>query len=169
MAISARFCNFVCKITKNRAMEKIILFLIVIGVSALFDYLGKRVKKGADKSRAHSSGHQSPYRQPKASPRPTTDMAFQSIPRFPVEDPVLVMAPETESSTLRPGPATSFLPGEVMEITEPDSISEPSPISSIETDGSPILSVTDNENADHFRRWRQAVIDSEILTPKYRL
>lgn len=156
-------------------MEKIILFLIVFGIGSLFEYLKKMREKRADLSRAAQPQRQRPVSFNGFTPftRPEASLTSTSFPgvvpkTIPAENQAAATEPRQPVREERSGKASpkSFLPGEThqsfsdtepLEVATPDEIA--SPVSGSEQQPAQI--------DEHYRRWRQAIIDSEILRPKF--
>lgn len=152
-------------------MEKIILFLIVFGIGSLFEYLKKKGKERAESPRA-------------ATPRPTAHSGNPTaINQFlnlryglNVSNPTATVKPDeapvsekegTDNPRTMPSP---FLPGERHAITVPETDDAQMELTELEelpeiTDKRP--TETDSATAAHYERWRRAIIDTTILTPKF--
>lgn len=160
-------------------MEKIILLLFFIGASSLFEYLKKRRQERAESSRTSDrSGQMSvnanpfaqffkagaiaapnqqhrrlPYVGPDQAPEPTHDI------------------PAHKSTTKKCKSPQPFLPG---ELHQSPSEMQPMPeiaitdLDEINDTSTPSKDNPDDETTRHYARWRQAIIDSAIITPKFR-
>lgn len=152
-------------------MEKIILFLIVFGIGSLFEYLKKRGKERAESPRA-------------ATPRPKAHSGNQTaLNQFlnlrygiNVGNPTVTVKPddapvgEKEETDSLPPMHSPFLPGERHAVTMPKTDDAPMELTELEelpeiTDRRP--TETDSATAAHYGRWRQAIIDTTILAPKF--
>lgn len=164
-------------------MEKIILFLIVFGVGSLYEYIRqlreKRAKAGhAGTSRGAASGKgSSPALRPLISFNQMMDSSLRDIrrtfeshpdetPEKPAPPASAPLQPDSRPAAGAKGTTRGFLPGELpgipaaepdilMEIAEPETI-KPLPGNTV-----------DKATADHYARWRQAIIDTTIITPKF--
>lgn len=170
MAETTRFCKFATiefiyilhKSTKIRAMEKIILFLIIFGIGSLFEYLKKMKEKKA--------GLEGMADAPLPHSR---KMPGRMTPIDAMTHSAAVPAPESTARTVsaqRPQQArnTTFLPGERLR-----NISHDNDIAATEPQESPAIGAItasdapDPEREAHFQHWRQAIIDAEILQRKF--
>lgn len=145
-------------------MEEIIVFMIAICLSALFDYFKSSIKKEADSSRANRNTQLS-----------NNQRLANLMSQFKESD--------TEFKSTFTSHRFHFnFNHENDKIVEPTSIaSEPSPNqptnSSIKASQpqSKQIATTTIETADsnrkaieHYERWRQAIIYAEIITPKFK-
>lgn len=164
-------------------MEKIILFLIVFGIGSLYEYIRqlkeKRAKTAhAGKSpRAATDSEEAPAFQPFMSFNKMINNSLRDISRALEEQPrkapekpappVPAPAPlQTDSRQAAKGKSREFLPGELLDIpaAEPDlpmEIAEPESIKPLAGEN------VDKATAEHYARWRQAIIDTTIITPKF--
>lgn len=155
-------------------MEEIIVFLIVICLSALFDYFKSAIKKKADSSRANENAQLNNYQRlanlmsqfeesDKANKVDNVDETeFKSTftsHRFhfnfnhesdEIVEPTLV---ETKPSSDKPTNSS-------IKANQP----QPKPIATPTVD----TSDRDREAAEHYERWRQAIIYAEMITPKFK-
>ncbi len=158
-------------------MEKIILFLIVIGVGSLFEYLKKLRKERADSSRAARPQSRRPvifngFTQFMNQAVSYTSSATDSFTVLSSETPQVNATAETrcQQSKEKPGKSErkAFLPGETHESI---SVTEPLEIETLGEITAPSTTRTEQQDEAsaeaHYRRWRQAIIDSEILRPKF--
>ncbi|MBD5353403.1 MAG: hypothetical protein HDR85_00590 [Bacteroides sp.] len=154
-------------------MEKIIFFLIVFGIGSLFEYIKKLRQERADSSRAAETSHQRSVNFKGFQPFSRKMASFMTTafpPASPEGESGASAKPSRNEVPEQKKPRPAFLPGETIENisgSEPlevetfDEISTPELQSARQPDGD----LTDTEA--HYRRWRQAIIDSEILRPKF--
>lgn len=155
-------------------MEEIIVFLIVLCLSALFDYFKSSIKKKADSSRANESTQPNNYQR-----------LANLMSQFEESDNANKVDDEDETEFKSTFTAHRFhfnFNHESEEIVEPTLVetkptsdkttnllikahqSQPKPIATPSVD----TSDTDREAAEHYERWRQAIIYAEMITPKFK-
>ncbi|MCM1356812.1 MAG: hypothetical protein NC212_10460 [Staphylococcus sp.] len=160
-------------------MEKIITFIVVLALGSLYEFLKQRAaaRKDAVPDKDTSAG--------KAS------MSLSSsLPRFNLQDLARTFTSTTTAKphrnpsrrthkkaeatpAERPSSHSGFLPGELLQIPTPEQLEQagtPMEIIEPETldtprDSSPARTATDDE---HYARWRRAIIDAAIITPKFK-
>ena len=138
-------------------METIIIWIVFIAIGALWEFVSK--KKGDSRSRAVSGS--------------TTPGNRNAAPRVSAPRP----APFTPSAGHHPQrPKTVYQPmsvgneqtvSEVEVLTDtplPDSISDDNILPPPSENGS---TGTLSDREEHFRRWRQAIIDTQVLERKF--
>lgn len=191
------FPNFAYKITKNRAMEKIILFLIIFGIGSLYEYIKQLREKraGAEdavaQQKSRPQGLEGAFRQffdaPARQSRPQgLGQAFKQFFDAPVQrqkpsSPRQAARPArteraaesiapTASAPVAPatpaGSRSAFLPGELLEMKAPVD-DTPMEVAELEPVVPPADATENKALADHYARWRQAIIDTTIITPKF--
>lgn len=178
-------------------MEKIILFLIIFGIGSLYEYIKQLREKraGAEdavaQQKSRPQGLEGAFRQffdlpaqqsrpqglgeafrqffdapgqrqkpssPRQAPRPAkTESATDSIAPT-ASAPV---APATPA-----GSRSAFLPGELLEMKAPAD-DTPMEVAELEPVAPPAGATENKALADHYARWRQAIIDTTIITPKF--
>lgn len=156
-------------------MEKIILFLIIFGIGSLYEYIKQLREKRAgaedavaqQKSRPQGLGEafrqffDAPgQRQKPSSPR-------QAARPAKTESAADGVAPTASTPVATPAASRSaFLPGELLEMKAP---ADDTPMEVAELEPvAPTADATQNKAlADHYARWRQAIIDTTIITPKF--
>lgn len=160
-------------------MEKIILLLFFIGASSLFEYLKKRRQERAESSRPSArSGQTAVNTNPFAQFFNAGAMAAanQQHGRLPYVSPDQAPEPPHDipahkSTTKNRKTQQPFLPG---ELHQSPSEMQPMPeiaitdLDEINDTTVPSLDNPDDETTRHYARWRQAIIDSAIITPKFR-
>lgn len=125
-------------------MEKIIIYALIIAIGVLYEFFKKRARGNSSRNRVVKSP--SPY-APMQSPSPSVKSEYASAP-----------APQPDSA-MKPisAPKPKHTP-------KPKSILESQPVREQTT-------VTDTESADrlagHYAKWRQAIIDAEIIQRKF--
>ncbi|MCM1077389.1 MAG: hypothetical protein NC411_08535 [Bacteroides sp.] len=162
-------------------MEKIISFLLVIGISILFEGISRWWRKGNDSSRQDESDVKSSSfanffksldRQTSAMTRASRMAPFaihgseddEEDDEADMEANIGQALPPTAHSVESPHPSIEPHPS-IAEMTEPESDSMDETM-----DRAPLRLKVDESDAavaEHYRRWRQAIIDSEIIRPKY--
>ena len=140
-------------------MEKLISAIIVIAISVIYSWIKERSASREEK------------RKPGAPPPPPetewpSDVfnagGFDSVPLTvppPVETPV--------EKKPRPEKQHKSGPGLVLPV-EGGRVTPPSPPA--EAESTPISRVDEPDStalAAHYARWRQSIIDAEVLTPKF--
>lgn len=140
-------------------MEKIIIYVIIIAAGVLFDFIKKRARKSATSQQAN--------KPPKPQAQfPLLQFSDLNIPR---NKPELIPSDKHETApgrVIKQEPekikhdklSAAFLPGE-KEISLPDI-----------TDDTPMEISKQEVPADvaaHYARWRQAILDAEILQRKF--
>lgn len=139
-------------------MEKLILFLIVFGIGSLFEYLKQKREQRADShvdkiASPRAAVVKKPHRQPRADkaaqprripPLPQTEAA-QATPQL------RTVAAKTPRQPAEEG-------GSIFDMPPGESLSEAAVFAPPEQD---------EQLQRHYERWRRAVIDSEILRPKF--
>lgn len=157
-------------------MEKIISFLIVFGVAALFEFLKDRKKK-ADSSRAATSQpKRSSYRRPYANALSELEgLLDMRIPDSPAGPPHPLPVADERDNTTDCHNGRTFLPGESHHrpVTVPEQEEELMELVSLpelpDASGSDhIETAEDRRLAEHYERWRRAIIDTAILTPRHK-
>lgn len=176
-------------------MEKIILFLIIFGIGSLYEYIKQLREKraGAEdavaQQKSRPQGLEGAFRQffdlPAQQSRPQgLGEAFRQFfdapgqrqkPSSPrqaarpakTESAVDGVAPTASTPVATPAASRSaFLPGELLEMKAP---SDDTPMEVAELEPmAPTADATQNKAlANHYARWRQAIIDTTIITPKF--
>ncbi len=145
-------------------MEKIISILIIFGLTSLYEYIKQMRKKRAESQRAEFQARR----------RPAPVAAGMAAPfSTEVREPNTVMRHENHAE--RPRRETpkdnhkTFLSGE--NVTIPLVVDDEKPIEIVDldaNDSSVGTAVTSSGSVDHYERWRQAIIDAEIITPKFK-
>lgn len=127
-------------------MEKIIIYAFIIAIVALFDYIKKRAK-----------GTQSPKKV--NSPRPNRPVPPDIQPMAVATQPISTPRQQPKPST-PPKQPQQFLPGEEVDdmILPMEETPKPETMTGERTS---------QQNAEHYARWRQAIIDAEILQRKF--
>lgn len=170
-------------------MEKIILFLIVFGVGSLYEYLKESRKKRAESPRAADQspetapGAGNPFAQlfrslespaPAAAPRRQQRQRQASARSAATAQQPVAVRPTAAQKAQEAGqhPSSSaFLPGELhASPSEMQSMPEIQleDLDEIAAAPAAVSPATDSgATARHYARWRQAIIDSEIITPKF--
>ena len=139
-------------------METIIIWIVFIAIGALWEFVSK--KKGDSRSRSVSDSATPGNRNaaPRVSaprPAPFTPSAGHHHPQRPktVYQPMSVGNEQTVSEV------------EVLTDTPlPDSISDDNILPPPSENGS---TGTLSDREEHFRRWRQAIIDTQVLERKF--
>lgn len=153
-------------------MEEIIVFLIALCLSALFDYFKSSIKKKADSSRANVNALPNNYQRlanlmsqfeesDKAN-KIDDDAEFKSSFtshrfhynfEYESDEQIEPTSVETKPSSNKPTNSS-------IKANHP----QPKPIAppSVNTADS------DREAAEHYERWRQAIIYAEMITPKFK-
>lgn len=182
LAERAIFLNFAYKITKNRAMEKIILFLIVFGIGSLYEYIKqlKEKRDRADSAASHQNrkpqgGIEGMFRQffemaePESRPaqaagRPGPKRTADKAPAAPRI--TATPAPSMAGNHTTAASGQTFIPGELLDMT-PRAEEPPMEIAEPEILSAPVDETVSKAAAEHYARWRQAIIDTTIITPKF--
>lgn len=156
-------------------MEEIIVFLIVLCLSALFDYFRSSIKKKADSSCANGNVLPNNYQR-----------LANLMSQFEESDKANKVDDEDETEFKSTFTSHRFhfnFNHESEEIVEPTMVeTKPtsdkptnSPIKANQPQPKPIATPTvvdtadtDREAAEHYERWRQAIIYAEIITPKFK-
>lgn len=139
-------------------MEKLILFLIVFGIGSLFEYLKQKREQRAD---SHVDKIASPraaaVKKPHRQPRIDKPAQPQHMPPLPQTEAVPATARFRTAATKTPRqPAEEG--GSIFDMPPGESLSEAAIFAPPEQD---------EQLQRHYERWRRAVIDSEILRPKF--
>lgn len=143
-------------------MEKILSFAAIVLLSVLFNFIQERVKKQQNKKNMKQAGISAPAR-------------FHNIMQEIIGIPDAVADSDNDSRPIRHGDAPASVDNHSSkEKNDPAYIEGPqlrnTPDATSKTGNDGITDPTDTEEAEraaHFNRWRQAVIDSEILRKKY--
>lgn len=158
-------------------MEKIILFLIIFGIGSLYEYIKQLREKraGAEdavaQQKSRPQGLEGAFRQffdapaqrqkavsPRQAARPArTERTAESIAPT-------ASAPVAPATTA--GSRSAFLPGELLEMKAPVD-DTPMEVAELEPVAPPADATENKALADHYARWRQAIIDTTIITPKF--
>ncbi|MCI8999287.1 MAG: hypothetical protein HFJ95_09920 [Muribaculaceae bacterium] len=137
-------------------MEKIIIYVLIIAIGVLFDFIKKRARKTASSTSVNKSPTpqlQDSFQQFFALQDTPTERKSQSAKR---PEPV---QKQERKPVAKHQPSKPFLPGET-EIALPAISDEPESIKVKERETPP-------EVAAHYARWRQAILDAEILQRKF--
>ncbi len=143
-------------------MEKIIIYAFIIAIVALFEYTKKRAQGAQSRKKVDT---------PKRNVPPVAaDWEAMFGPAQPIPAPARPAAPQHQKATTAPEkparpstppkPTQQFLPGE-----QTDEISLP--MEATPAPGTLTGSVSTQQNAEHYARWRQAIIDAEVLQRKF--
>lgn len=157
MAISIRIRNFATKLRKTaqRAMEKLILFLIVFGIGSFYEYLKQKREKRADSA---VSPNPAPLRRPKpVKTRPET-IKPKPLSAPPVPDKAKAAKKAVSSPKPKPGEILPEEGGSIFDMPQNRAESESSIFAPPKRD---------KELQQHYERWRRAIIDSEIIQRKF--
>lgn len=144
-------------------MKEIISILILFGLTSLFEYIKQMRKKRAESQRAESPSPRRP--EPVAMAAMAVPAAFRMRPVHPAPER---QYHETKSSEEAPKDKNrSFLPGEAVAMSAP--VADETPIEIVDLDAAPAVETGDagSPAARHYERWRRAIIDAEILSPKF--
>lgn len=125
-------------------MEKIIIYALIIAIGVLYEFIKKRAR--GNRSRNQVLKSPSPYTTQSSSP--SLESVFTAAP-----------APQPESAALKPtsSPKPKHTP-------KPKSILESQPTT--EPASAPATDPADGL-AEHYAKWRQAIIDAEIIQRKF--
>lgn len=143
-------------------MEKIIIYILIIAIGILFDFIKKRVRKSAaskPENKAPKPQISTPFLQfsnLQAAPMPTHPAPMTASPQEKTKKDK--QKKEEIRRVQSQNAATPFLPGE----------QEISALTTVET--APIETTQKEDPTDisaHYSRWRQAIIDAEILQRKF--
>ena len=160
-------------------MVKIILLLFFIGASSLFEYLKKRRQEREESSHPSDSSdlmtikanpfaqffkagaiaatNQQPGRRPHVRSNQSPDL-YQEVPAY-------------KSTTKKRKTPQPFLPGELHQSPFEMPPMPEKTLTDLDEINDTTVSAQNNPNDDtarHYARWRQAIIDSAIITPKFR-
>lgn len=144
-------------------MEDIIIWIVLIAIGALWEFVGK--KKGESRSRTHSGT---------PAPAPFKPVAQSSSPA-PAKPVAQSTSPAKSSHFSQEKSRPVYKPMRVendQELATVEILSD-TPLTdtplSIDTD-TPTFSdaaQTASDREAHFRRWRQAIIDTQVLERKF--
>lgn len=136
-------------------MEDIIIWIVFIAIGALWEFVGK--KKSDSRSRAGA-----------AAPAPMT-IDPDSRPSSPKSSQSASHRPEKPKPAYRPMTQADAEPVSEVEILSDTPLLDTPLTSDIDTPpyntGQPDAARHDREA--HFRRWRQAIIDTQVLERKF--
>lgn len=163
-------------------MVKIILLLFFIGASSLFEYLKKRRQEREESSHPSDSSDSSDMMTIKANPfaqffkAGAIAAANQQPGRRPHvrpnQSPDLDQeVPDYKSTTKNRKTPQPFLPGELHQSPFEMPPMPEKTLTDLDEVNDTTVSAQNNPNDDterHYARWRQAIIDSAIITPKFR-
>ena len=160
-------------------MVKMILLLFFIGASSLFEYLKKRRQEREESSHPSDSSdlmtikanpfaqffkagaiaatNQQPGRRPHVRSNQSPDLD-QEVPAY-------------KSTTKNRKTPQPFLPGELHQSPFEMPPMPEKTLTDLDEINDTTVSAQNNPNDDtarHYARWRQAIIDSAIITPKFR-
>ncbi|MDE6861104.1 MAG: hypothetical protein K2J65_11925 [Duncaniella sp.] len=144
-------------------MEKIIIYAFIIAIGILFEYIKKRVR-GDQSPNLKNQAKKTDAPQPAAWQTMFSSAKSKIAPALRIER---MSETRTDTSVKRqprqddiPEPPKQFLPGE--DFGEMITPIEESPMSEPMQETNP-----PGNNAEHYARWRQAILDAEILQRKF--
>lgn len=145
-------------------MEKIIIYAFIIAIGILFEYIKKRVRGDqSPNSKKQAQKDEAPLPVPwqvmfdSAKSRIAPVMRMERMPETKTEASV---KRQPRQDAAMPEPPKQFLPGEdISEIITPI---EETPVSEPMPEANPPA-----DNTEHYARWRQAILDAEILQRKF--
>ncbi|MCM1139574.1 MAG: hypothetical protein NC221_06940 [Duncaniella sp.] len=156
-------------------MKEIIIYLVIIAGGLLFDFIKKKMKKSSDSVQVNETSNPSPWEEAEgfdffknvdkpirfqaAEPyvNPETDSLVQPEP-IKIADPEHTFTQQAKEQAVKIHTAG---PQPVIELDEQSAIEE-SPMAAMAT--------PDEQNAAlaaHYDRWRQALIDAQIIQRKF--
>ena len=161
-------------------MKDIIIWIVFIAVGALWEFVGR--KKGSSASDTPSASVGRAADRPAPASRSSVPAPYSGTSRPAPHNSSSRPAPYSGTSrpapytaTPRPAPAYTPLPDSAkdmplqqVEVLPDTPLTEPIPLQ--DTPMSPDATVDDatrREREAHFRRWRQAIIDTQVLERKF--